>query len=123
MSIKYKNLLEILNESQFPDFHRGKIYSFVGTGHTKTQSELRHKDLTSDDWKDLHSKVEDHLHTIPKTEKKDGEYLFYSKSKDIGYVAHVNHKERKVHVITVLPKNRSNPKPGTSKVLVEIFLQ
>lgn len=133
MGLSYSELLEVLhpkeierqegNDSTFPISHRAKIYRFTGSIHTKSRAKLRHPELKEEDWKDFHNKVENHLNTIPKHEKHSGEYLFYSKSKDFGYVAHVNHNDRRVHVISDLPKKRANPQPGTSKVLVEIFLQ
>lgn len=125
-TITYEKLIESISDetdSPFPIVHRPGIHKFIAANHTRARANLRHPDMKAEDWKDLHKRVENHLNSIPKSEKKNGEHLFYSKSKNIGYVAHVNHDSKTVHIMTVLPKNKSNPKPGTEKTLVETFVE
>lgn len=109
-------------DSTLPVLHTNKTHKFTASIHARNQAEDRHPEYTSNQWKDFHSKVEAHLNTLNRNEKKGGPHLFYSKSHDVGYVASVDHKKRSVHVITVLPKGKSQEKLGTTKYLVEIFV-
>lgn len=108
--------------SSLPLSYTPAIYKFVPTFHAKARAHQHHPDIKTPEWQDLHQKVENHLNSIEKKDKKDGEHLFYSKSKNIGYVAAVNHKDKLVKIITVLQKNHQNTKEGTAKHLVESIL-
>lgn len=83
------------------------------TIHAASQQSIRRPDLDQEDWKRLHRNV---IHGAPKN-IKTGEYLFFSRSFDQGYVAAYNRK--RLRIVTVLPKGRGNPKDGTTKILVE----
>jgi hypothetical protein len=48
-----------------------------------------------------------------------GEYLFYSNKLKQGVIAAWDAIKAKVKLITFLPKGRSNPKPGTEKIMIE----
>jgi len=77
----------------------------------------RRPDMEVDDWKKLHRRVADYLQKS--TKKQSGEYLFYSKSLQQGYVAVVAYNTKTVKIITVLPRGRSNPDSNTTKIIVE----
>lgn len=47
-----------------------------------------------------------------------GEYLFYSKSLDQGFIGSVDNRGN-ITAITVLPPGKSFPKDGTDKIIVE----
>lgn len=82
--------------------------------HAASQAKDRRPEMSEDDWKKLHRSV---IAAIPK--KANGDYLFYSKSQQQGYVASVSAKKKRIRIITVLPKKRSNAKPGTNRLVVE----
>ena len=84
--------------------------------HAAAQAYERVKDFTTEHWKKFFTKVID---TIVKRSLNSGEYLFFSRSMNQGSVLAYNKERRTINLITTLPKGRSNPKPGTDKVLVE----
>lgn len=87
--------------------------------HAASQAKDRRPEMSVDDWKKLHRSV---IAALPK-KPKGGDYLFYSKKQEQGYVASVNAKKRRIRVITVLPKGKHNPKGGagggTNLMMVE----
>ena len=85
--------------------------------HAAARSYERRPDMEVDDWKKLHRRVADYLQKS--TKKQSGEYLFYSKSLQQGYVAVVAYNTKTVKIITVLPRGRSNPDSNTTKIIVE----
>lgn len=88
-------------------------WEFSPSIHAASQQYIRRPDMSQDDWKRMHRNV---IHGAPKG-MKNGEYLFFSKSFDQGYV--VVYNNRKVRIVTVLPKSKGHAKDGTTKVIVE----
>lgn len=93
-----------------------KDWEFEATVHAAAQEFDRRPDMKESDWKDFHKKVYDKLETM---QKKNGEFIFFSKKYQQAYVAAVNFNNNSVRVITILPKGRSNPKPGTVRFIIE----
>ena len=85
--------------------------------HSAAQAYDRRPGFEEDDWKSLHRKVVKHLNQ--ERMKKNGDYLFYSKSMQQGYVCMVSYSNKMIKLITVIPKGRSRPKDRTTKVVVE----
>ena len=92
-------------------------WTFKPTTHAASQAKDRRPEFSLDDWKKMHAKV--HAHVTSDTSKTNGEHLFHSKSADQSYVANVDHKNKEIRVITVLPKGKHNPKEGTKKYTME----
>lgn len=91
-------------------------WSFEATIHAAAQEYERRPDMTEEDWKDFHSRVYDKIKTM---KPLGGEFIFFSKKYQQAYVAAVDFNNATVRVITVLPKGRSNPKPGTIRMIIE----
>lgn len=91
-------------------------WTFEATIHAAAQAYDRRPGFEVDDWKKMHRSV---LEAIKKNKSGDGEYLFFSKSADQAYIAAVKAKQKMVRIITVLPKGKSFPLPGTEKLIVE----
>lgn len=85
--------------------------------HAASQAFQRRPDMELEDWLKLHKKMMTWI--ISNKKEKSGEYLFYSGMMRQGYVVAVDYRRKKVRIITVLPKGRNNPKPGTDKIVVE----
>lgn len=94
-------------------------WTFKPTTHAASQAKDRRPEFSLDDWKKMHAKVHDHVYNDQN--KTNGEHLFHSKSQDQSYVANVDHKNKEIRVITVLPKGKHNPKEGTKKYTMEGF--
>lgn len=90
-------------------------YDIVPSVHAAAQAFDRRPDFTFDDWKKIHRSAID----VFNKNKVDGDYIFFSKSLDQGYVANMSGRSKTMRIITVLPKGRKNPMPGTKQVMVE----
>jgi hypothetical protein len=93
-----------------------KEWSFQATIHAAAQEYDRRPDMLEADWKDFHKRVYDKL---VKMKPINGEFIFFSKKFQQAYVAAVDFQTNSVRIITVLPKGRSNPKPGTIRMIIE----
>lgn len=82
--------------------------------HAGSQAKVRRSDLEVKDWNIILDRITKDLKdkNLPKAD-----YLFYSKSYEQGVVA--GWDTEKLSIITALPKNRFNRKPGTEFVMVE----
>lgn len=89
----------------------------IPTIHAAAQSVDRRAEFELSDWKLLHGKAINALED--KKKKKNGDYLFYSRSQRQGYVVNVNYGRKRMRIITVLPVGRKNPKPGTTQMIIE----
>lgn len=81
--------------------------------HAAAQAYDRRPEFEFNQWKDLHRKA------INGIGKGSGDFIVYSKSMEQGYVVSVSNRKKHLKVVTVLPRGRKNPKPGTELVLVE----
>lgn len=86
------------------------------TIHAAAQAYDRRPDLEYSKWELMHKRMVD---DIESKGRNSGEYLYQSKSLRQAYVVAVDDRAKRINIITVLPKDRNNPKPGTVKVLVE----
>lgn len=87
------------------------------TIHAAAQSYDRRPGFSLDDWKGLHLKMMDYI--LAMKPEVSGDYIFYSKSMEQAYVAAVDFRRKYIRIVTVLPKGRKNPQPGTKQVIVE----
>lgn len=107
---------ENANKSKFK-LYKDRGWTFDPSIHASSQAQDRHPNTSYDDWKKVHRNVVDGIKKLKGA--KNGDYLFFSKSADVGYVASVNFSRKVVRIVTVLPKSRGNAKPGTEKIMVE----
>jgi hypothetical protein len=105
-----------LSDSEIYFRHKINGWLFKATIHAAAQEYDRRPDMLEADWKDFHKRVYD---KIEKMKPIDGEFIFFSKKWQQAYVASVDFSKKIVRVITVLPKGRSNPKPGTIRMIIE----
>ncbi|MDX1532665.1 MAG: hypothetical protein R3230_00505 [Nitrosopumilaceae archaeon] len=105
-----------LSDSEIYFRYKVNGWLFKATIHAAAQEYDRRPDMLQKDWKDFHNKVYD---KVVKMKPIDGEFIFFSKSWNQAYVATVDFTKMIVKVITVLPKGRSNPKPGTVRMIIE----
>ena len=82
--------------------------------HAAAQAYDRRPDFEFNDWKDIHRRA---INALDK--KANGDFIIFSKSFDQGYVVNANARLKTLRIITVLPKGRKNPKPGTDVLIVE----
>lgn len=108
---------EELNLSNISSLKSGSVgaYKVKVSIHSGARAHQRRPDLTPDDWK----KILERAIKAVRVDKKEAEYLIYSKEFDQGVV--VNHipNARLLTVVTILPKGKGFAKDGTKKVLVE----
>jgi len=93
-----------------------KDWKFESTIHAAAQEFDRRPDMLEADWKIFHTRVHTKIVTMKPI---SGEFIFYSSKYQQGYVAAVDFNTKNVRVITVLPKGKSKPKPGTVRFFVE----
>ena len=108
--------LELAKQSSIFKTLKFRDWTIIPTAHSGAQALMRVPEYDLDDWKLIHLRMMDHIlnNTIA-----SGHYLFYSKSLEQGYVVDINVDNKKIKIVTILPKRRNNPKPGTEKILVE----
>lgn len=109
--------LEVAKQS--PIFRKTQFqgWSFDVTIHAAAQAYDRRPEFEFDDWKKLHRNAL--MGLMKGKDAKSGDYIFHSKSLDQAYVAAVDVRRKTFKIVTVLPKGRSNPKPGTERMMVE----
>lgn len=91
-------------------------WEFQSIDHSAARAYTRRQDMDIDDWKRMHRTVGA---WIKLNKPPSGDILFFSKSADQAYIVALNTKRRVIKIVTVLPKGKSFPKPGTEKVIVE----
>ena len=104
------------HEQPFYFQYKYQGWQFIPTVHQAAQAFDRCPKMDEDKWKDFHQKVFDKLKTLKPI---DGEFIFFSKKYQQAYVAAVDFQKKTVRIITVLPPGRSNPKPGTVRMIIE----
>lgn len=93
----------------------------IDTKHS-TERAFDRLNLSTDDVKTIFKRM---IEKHEKSKKPSGEYLYYSKQFRQGFVVDYRPDKRGKYpgnhfvIITVLPSGRSNPKPGTEKVMIE----
>lgn len=110
---------EIAKASPIYQTNRMNIHGWVImiSIHAAAQAYDRRPGFELDDWKKLHTNIVNKIQKFPSF--KPGEYIFFSNSLQQAYVCKVDSDRKTITIITVLPRGRSNPKPGTQKMLVE----
>lgn len=114
MSKEQERELAELSSFMFPFRYIG--YMIKPSIHAAAQAHIRRPDMTTDDWKKLHRNV---VMTIKEKSLTSGEYVFYSRSMKQAYVSVYDSRRRLLKIVTVLPEGRSNPKPGTKRMVTE----
>lgn len=114
MSKEEERELAELSAFTFPFRYIG--YKVEPSIHAAAQAHLRRPDMDRDTWKKMHRNV---VMTIKGKNLGTGDYVFYSKSLKQAYVASYNTRQKMIRVLTVLPEGRSNPKPGTTRMVTE----
>lgn len=84
--------------------------------HPGYRAHTRRNDLKSHHWDDILSKT---VHRLK--DEKAGHYLTYSKKHEQGIVSEWKPHKKRLEIITVLPKGRSNARSDTQKHIVEHF--
>lgn len=129
------------NNKQEPDFQKPEEFNIPGksreyyhqegdrflifTDHSTERSLQRQNHLSIENKKLLFSKLMNGILKNKKWKNRSGEYLVFSKSLRYGLVFDYRPdgkmRDGKNHfiVITVLPKNRKEPQPGTQLVFTE----
>lgn len=87
------------------------------TIHACAQAHLRRPDFDINDWKIIHSRMMAYI--INNVGQIKGDYVFFSKSLNQGYVVEIINSKKRINIVTVLPKGRSQPKNNTEKVIIE----
>ena len=82
--------------------------------HAGSQALVRRPDMEPKDWRVYLKRATKALKSLDM-----GDYIIHSKEFDQAVVMGYYPKKKLVRLITTLPKGRSNPKPGTEKVMVE----
>lgn len=83
--------------------------------HPGSRAVERRSDMKKEHWDDIVNKAHDSL-----IKKPEGHYIVYSKQHQQGLVIHHEAKTKgKMDIMTALPKGKSVPRPGTSRVVVE----
>lgn len=93
-------------------------WDFVSTAHAGSQSMDRRPEYKRDDWKEFNEKIAKKLNNFKAI--TTAEKIFYSRKMEQGYVTSVNVDKKTVRIITVLPKGKNNPAPGTERIMMEI---
>lgn len=84
--------------------------------HAAARAYQRMPDVTKADWTKFTQKVVDKVSTFDKL-TREKEYLFHSKSMNLGYVAAVDPVKDEIRIISVLePGAKAIRKPGTTWV-------
>jgi len=111
--------------SAFGDYtDRSNDIVIKATVHSKSQAKDRRPEYTKSDWEKLHKKVTQKIDDDGLYD--DGYKLFYSKSMQQAYIAHLKFNDRNntlnLSVITVLPKGKNNPQGGNSSSTTDLEL-
>lgn len=109
---------EFENAKKSPIFQKTQYrgWTIQSTVHAASQARDRRGEFKFDDWKTLHRNA---IHGIEREKPQNGEHVIFSKSKEQGYVVHVDNQKKHMRIITTLPKGKHNPKPGTGHLVVE----
>lgn len=91
----------------------GNIFISITT-HAASQAVVRRSDLEPSDWGTILRRAMADLKN-----RGNGYYLYYSKSYEQGIIVYWNRSA--VSILTILPKGRGNPKPGTEKIMIEHY--
>jgi len=98
-------------KSNVKNIQIGTVFVSITT-HAASQAVVRRSDLEPKDWEIIFKRCINDIKN-----RGNGYYLYYSKSYEQGIIVFWNHST--IAVITILPKGRANPKPGTDKIIIE----
>lgn len=91
-------------------------WTYWARTHAAARAYQRLPDVTASDWDKFTSAVIAKVDTFDKL-KKEKEFLFHSKSADLGYVAAVDPANNEIRIVSVLEKGKTAiRKPGTTWV-------
>ncbi len=111
-----------------PDpFNKGD-WHFKPMVHAPSQAMDRRPEFKEEHWHQLHDKVHAVLNDRTKqvtdskmpSKIKDGEVVFYSRKQKQGYIGNVNHANKELRIVTVLPKEHSKAvKPNDQRIVLD----
>lgn len=111
-------------------FHSNSGIKAFFTNHSLERKVLRAEVMALDDFKVLIDRVIKWIKANGRMTLHNEEFLAYSKSMRQGIIFAYRRdrfdkedQTKHVYIMTVLPKGRSNPKPGTPKVVVESYIK
>lgn len=101
------------------DRHKIGRWTVWARTHAAARAYQRLPNVTNQQWNDFTQKVLDKVSTFDKL-KMEKEFLFHSKSMDLGYVAAVDPRNDEVRIISVLEKGKTAiRKPGTTWIQLQ----
>jgi hypothetical protein len=109
-------------------FHQnGKLKAFF-TSHSTQRSVERAEFMSINDFKILIDRIADWIRTNHTKVMDKEEFLAFSKSMNRGIIFayrkdrfDTSDRRKHIYIMTVLPEGRSNPKPGTPKIVLESY--
>jgi len=114
--MKFQSLLEYINDhkSRTDTIHGWEV---VKTKHGQDRENERHAGELPGGHHEFMHKVIKKISGVKNP--RSGEFMYHSAKHNQAAVLNVDHEKKQLRVITVLPKGRTMPKPGTQKFMVE----
>ena len=114
--MNYLNLLEYINDhkSRTDTIHGWEV---VKTKHGHEREHERHGGELPGGHHEFMHKVIKKISGVKNP--RSGEFMYHSAKHNQAAVLNVDHEKKQLRVITVLPKGKSTPKPGTQKFMIE----
>jgi hypothetical protein len=114
--MKFQSLLEYINDhkSRTDTIHGWEV---VKTKHGQDRENERHAGELPGGHHEFMHKVIKKISGVKNP--RSGEFMYHSAKHNQAAVLNVDHEKKQLRVITVLPKGRTTPKPGTQKFMVE----
>ena len=114
--MKFSQLLEYIND------HKDRTetingWEVVKTKHGSDRAHERHNGELPGGHHDFMHKVIKKVSGVKNP--RSGEFMYHSAKHNQAAVLNVDHVNKQLRVITVLPKGKSIPKPGTQKFMIE----
>ena len=114
--MKFQNLLEYINDHKARTQHLHG-WEVVHSKHGKYDHLERHGGELPGGDHEFVGKVVKKIAGLKNP--RSGEFMYHSKKHDQAALMNVDHENKQLRVITVLPKGRSYPRPGTQKIMME----
>lgn len=114
--MKFQNLLEYINDHKARTQHLHG-WEVVHSKHGKYDHLERHGGELPGGDHEFVGKVVKKIAGLKNP--RSGEFMYHSKKHDQAALMNVDHEKKQLRVITVLPKGRSHPRPGTQKIMME----
>lgn len=114
--MKFQSLLEYINDhkARTDTIHGWEV---VKTKHGQEREHERHGGELPGGHHEFMHKVIKKISGVKNP--RSGEFMYHSAKHNQAAVLNVDHEKKQLRVITVLPKGKTIPKPGTQKFMVE----